>query len=130
MLGMASMLQAWLLLSCLSLQAYAQSLPTTVLLQLGAVPASLEASIVASSTDSGIDKDGVVTYELNCASAVSPENDACRALNLYPAHAYHTQGSIWGGTITVRADEVTTTWRCELGDCRKVYLPVSGHDLF
>lgn len=86
------------------------------MLQFGAVPTSLEASVAASTlqTEQGYSR-FVVDYTVDCAATASPENDACRSLSIYPAEVYHTQGSVWGGTITARLQEKTTTRKCEFG---------------
>ncbi|KAI0382551.1 hypothetical protein F5Y04DRAFT_47949 [Hypomontagnella monticulosa] len=91
----------------------------TAVWQFAPVPASLEASIIESKTYSeGANNNYVVTYQVDCPAAKSPENDACRDLSLYPQELYHTQGSVFGGTWT-RDSKGATTWRCELGSCRK-----------
>ncbi|KAK8049043.1 hypothetical protein PG994_010773 [Apiospora phragmitis] len=62
-------------------------LPVTYVFQLGPVPASLEASVVFSTKGvrDGYLGYGLERYVVDCPAARSPENDACRALRLYPA---------------------------------------------
>lgn len=81
------------------------------------IPSSLEASVVSSYdiTTSGLSPTGVWSYRADCAKESSPENNACRALRLYPADFYHTQGSVWGGTMTNARLDHTTSWECSLG---------------
>jgi len=80
-------------------------------------PSSLEASIVAvNSVESDIrSRDVVMTIAVDCPKPASPDNDACRAQSIYPAELWHTQGSMFGGIATLRADDSTTAWTCELG---------------
>ncbi len=79
-------------------------------------PRSLEASAVAVNTiGTAPNTDIVTTLVLACPTAASPDNDACRAAGIYPAHVFHTQGSVWGGTTTYPVDDSTTTWLCKLG---------------
>lgn len=87
--------------------------------QLAPAPASLDASIIeARSTTIDSVSRYVATYEVDCPASSSPDNDGCRDLRIYPARIYHTQGSIYGGTWSSHPDNgITTTWRCELGDC-------------
>lgn len=59
--------------------------------------------------------DSVTTLRAVCPSASSPENDACRAISSFPMDIYHTQGSIFGGTMTAPNKERTTMWECALG---------------
>ncbi|KAK3898694.1 hypothetical protein C8A05DRAFT_47054 [Staphylotrichum tortipilum] len=75
-------------------------------------PTSLGASAVAVNT---VGTETVTTLMLACPTAESPGNDACRSASIYPAHVYHTQGSVWGGTTTYPVDDSTTTWLCTLG---------------
>lgn len=106
-----------LLVASFSFHAHGQS-SVTGIWHIGPAQASLEGSVVTSYTT--VDRVGetfVITYSVACPSAISPENDACRDLNIYPAEVYHTQGSVWGGILTNRAEEHTTAWICSLGDC-------------
>jgi hypothetical protein len=89
----------------------------TEIWHIGDHPASLEASIIAVNTDAKEATRSVVTYKLDCPATASPENDACRARGIYPAEVYHTQGSIFGGTVTGKGDGSTTTWSCNLQGC-------------
>jgi hypothetical protein len=74
-------------------------------------PLSLEASVV---TVNSAGTKPVTTVVVDCPTAASPDNDACRSADIYPAQVYHTQGSVWGGTTTYSADDSTTTWVCTL----------------
>ncbi|KAI5859776.1 hypothetical protein GGS23DRAFT_614578 [Durotheca rogersii] len=86
--------------------------------------APLDTSLVASVVRTGRVIDGnvdiypVVRYVVDCPAENPPENDACRALSIYPADAHHIQGSVYGGAITTRGLGQTMTWMCALGDCR------------
>ena len=82
---------------------------------LDSAPLSLDASIVAVSPVPTETKKSVVTYSVDCPQPATPDNDACRAQSIYPAEVWHTQGSVWGGTTTARADDSTTAWMCDLG---------------
>lgn len=93
-------------------RASAQSTRVATFFLPDSEPLSLDASIIAVNT---VNDDAVTTLELACPTAPSPENEACRSAGIYPAQAYHTQGSIWGGTTTYAVDDSTTTWKCELG---------------
>ncbi|KXX81591.1 hypothetical protein MMYC01_202194 [Madurella mycetomatis] len=99
-------------ISFVVIQGNAQSTRVATFFLPDSEPLSLDASIIAVNT---VNDDAVTTLELACPTALSPENEACRSAGIYPAQAYHTQGSIWGGTTTYTADDSTTTWRCELG---------------
>jgi hypothetical protein len=106
------------IVAVLVVPATAQSNSITQNFQLGSVPASLEASVITVVSETISHQTvPVYSYEVDCPTAKSPENDACRALSMYPAMAYHTQGSVWGGAVTASAQSATTTWRCALGDC-------------
>ncbi|KAH8882311.1 hypothetical protein GQ53DRAFT_753784 [Thozetella sp. PMI_491] len=61
----------------------------------------------------------VMTMSVDCLPGSSPQNDACRARSFYPAEIWHTQGSIFGGTVTARAEDSTTAYVCDLGSCGK-----------
>lgn len=80
-------------------------------------PVSLEASLVAVAPIPTQTYQSIVTLRVDCPRSVSPENDACRALGVYPAEVYHTQGSVYGGTVTAAGAGLTTTttWYCALG---------------
>ncbi|KFZ20595.1 hypothetical protein V501_00023 [Pseudogymnoascus sp. VKM F-4519 (FW-2642)] len=82
---------------------------------LDSAPISLEAAIISVSPVPTWTYQSIVTYSVDCPQSASPDNDACRALSIYPAEVWHTQGSMWGGTTTARADDSTTTWTCNLG---------------
>ncbi|KAK4151224.1 hypothetical protein C8A00DRAFT_45528 [Chaetomidium leptoderma] len=92
--------------------AAAQSTGLMTLFLPDSEPLSLEASAVAVNTVGTVP---VITLEVACPTAASPDNDACRRAGIYPAQVYHTQGSVWGGTTTYSADDSTTTWVCTLG---------------
>ena len=80
------------------------------------VPLSLDASIVAVTPNQGIySTQTVLTMSVDCPKPASPENNACRAQSLYPIELWHTQGSMFGGTATLRVDDSTTAWTCDLG---------------
>jgi hypothetical protein len=78
---------------------------------------SLDASIIAVNPDPSETAHSVVTLAVDCPKTASPDNDACREEGIYPAQIYHTQGSVFGGTVTASADDSTTTWVCALGGC-------------
>ena len=84
---------------------------------LDSAPRSLDGSIVAANPDPAETGHTVVTLAVDCPKTASPDNDACRAQGIYPAEVYHTQGSVYGGTVTASADDSTTTWSCALGGC-------------
>jgi hypothetical protein len=60
----------------------------TEILQYGAVPSSLDASIITSYIETKPHSQSVISYQIDCATSNSLENDACRALSIYPAIAY------------------------------------------
>jgi hypothetical protein len=97
---MAARLQACKRIVCAAIllltQVSAQDTTSIALnFQLGPVPASLEASVVTSYTTVSVHAtQNVYSYQVDCATAQSPDNDACRALSIYPAIAYQTQGSV------------------------------------
>lgn len=100
-----------LYLSAATSLALSQSTGLITLFLPDSQPLSLEASAV---TVNSAGTKPVTTVEVDCPTAVSPENDACRSAGIYPAQVYHTQGSVWGGTTTYSADDSTTTWVCTL----------------
>ncbi|KAB5585952.1 hypothetical protein GE09DRAFT_1072695 [Coniochaeta sp. 2T2.1] len=112
------LLAATIILSAF-LQAEAQETGLLTFFVPDSEPKSLEVSIIAVNTAvnpiATYESDPVTILLLDCPKAETPANDACRAAGIYPAQAYHTQGSVWGGTTTFAADNSTTTWRCELG---------------
>ncbi|KAK4182807.1 hypothetical protein QBC35DRAFT_395231 [Podospora australis] len=80
-------------------------------------PLSLDASVVEVRTAFQTIPDATVeTFQVSCPTAISPDNDACRAAGIYPAEVYHTHGTIWGGTTTYSVDDSTTAWECKLSD--------------
>ncbi|OBT76100.1 hypothetical protein VF21_04847 [Pseudogymnoascus sp. 05NY08] len=81
---------------------------------LDSTPLSLDASIVAVHPKPTYTYHSIVTYSVDCPKSASPDNDACRAQSIYPAEVWHTDGSMWGGTTTARADDSTTDWVCNL----------------
>lgn len=82
---------------------------------LDSAPLSLDASIVAVSPVPTETYHSIATYSVDCPQPATPDNNACRAQSIYPAEVWHTQGSVWGGTTTARADDSTTAWMCDLG---------------
>ncbi|KXJ86834.1 hypothetical protein Micbo1qcDRAFT_167913, partial [Microdochium bolleyi] len=87
--------------------------------QLAPAPASLEASVIASTTELIASRPQyLVHYTVDCPRADTAENNACRQMSIYPAEVYYSQGSIRGGTYTDRAASRTTAWRCALGTCQ------------
>ncbi|KFY16824.1 hypothetical protein V492_01064 [Pseudogymnoascus sp. VKM F-4246] len=82
---------------------------------LDSAPLSLDASVVAMTPMPTLTYQSIVTYSVDCPQSATPDNDACRALSIYPAEVWYTQGSLWGGTTTARADDTTTVWMCDLG---------------
>ncbi|KAL2149086.1 hypothetical protein VTH82DRAFT_1772 [Thermothelomyces myriococcoides] len=94
-------------------RAAAQSTGLVTLFLPDSEPLSLDGSVVGVSTAGA---DPVTTWRVACPTGASPEDEACRAADIYPAQVYHTQGSVWGGTTTYLADDSTTTWVCTLGN--------------
>ncbi|KFY08339.1 hypothetical protein V492_06331 [Pseudogymnoascus sp. VKM F-4246] len=104
------------LLACA--QSSAQTTSIMDMFILDNAPLSLEASIVAVTTKSMDTYHRIATYSIDCPKPSSPANDACRALSIYPAEVWHTDGWMWGGTTTARLDDSTTVWECDLSTRR------------
>ncbi|KAK4230723.1 hypothetical protein QBC38DRAFT_468653 [Podospora fimiseda] len=60
-----------------------------------------------------------ITFQIDCATAASPENDACRSASIYPAQVTQkllSPGAEWRGvTSYLIGDDSTTTWTCWQG---------------
>ncbi|KAK3393299.1 hypothetical protein B0H63DRAFT_457923 [Podospora didyma] len=86
--------------------------PTTMFYPGAAHPSSMGASILAVNDDPKRAGNKVLTYAVQCLS----DNFAGGCPSFPSGQLYHTQGSVWGGTIaTGAALRTTTTFVCSLG---------------
>ncbi|KAI1770130.1 hypothetical protein F4818DRAFT_276276 [Hypoxylon cercidicola] len=86
--------------------------------QLAPAPESLDGSIIEAriTTISSVSRN-VVTYEVDCPASLSPDNEGCRQLGIYPAYIYYTEGLFYGGMWSNRSSGLPTAWTCEMRDC-------------
>ena len=87
-------------------QAIAQSSSSAIIFLLDAEPQTVEASVIAYTSVSG--QNPLTTLLLSCPSTFAP----CIYASIDGATAYHTQGSVFGGTLP---GATPTTFYCELG---------------
>jgi len=87
-------------------QVIAQSSSSATIFLLDAEPQTVEASVIAYTSISG--QNPITTLLLSCLSTFAP----CISASIDGATAYHTQGSVFGGTLP---GAIPTTFYCELG---------------
>jgi hypothetical protein len=97
------------------MQATAQTTPIYAMFILDCRPASLNGGLVTVIQVLTKPDDVFMTFSIDCPTAINTDNNACRGQSIYPAEVWHTQGSVWGGTITSRLYDSITAWYCGLG---------------
>lgn len=85
-------------------QAIAQSSSSVTIFLLDAEPQTVEASVIAYTSG----QNPITTLLLSCPSTFAP----CISASIDGATAYHTEGSVFGGTLL---GATPTTFYCELG---------------
>ncbi|KAK3986936.1 hypothetical protein QBC44DRAFT_211625, partial [Cladorrhinum sp. PSN332] len=85
-------------------------------------PSTKPTTLIPSTTPTQTANPTELTLQIDCPTASSPQNDACRSASIYPAQV--TQkillspggGSEWKGvTSYLVGDDSTTTWTCWQG---------------
>ncbi|KAK4206294.1 hypothetical protein QBC37DRAFT_435152 [Rhypophila decipiens] len=107
--------------------------PTTTITSLS-VKALTTSRPNANSNGNSPEDEEDITLKINCPSALTPENEACRSARIYPAivtgrrilgsidELAHTH--VWKGETTcLVGDDTTTTWTCWQGMSLRTAVP-------
>ncbi|KAM7213628.1 hypothetical protein V8F06_011014 [Rhypophila decipiens] len=113
--------------------------PTTTITSLSVSTLTRDSANSNSNSQDGLsgtitEDEEEITIKINCPSALTPENEACRAARIYPAIVTGRRilGSIdelanthvWKGETTyLVGDDTTTTWTCWQGMSLRTAVP-------